>query len=134
VEEGFQTAKGQVGLDHYEVRRWAGWQRHTILALLAHAFLVVTRAHAKPAAQRRRRGLIRSPDLLPVTVPEVRRLVAALIWPPPRDPARILDWSRWRRRQQQRAQGEPATGDEHAKPAGVTRTARTAQRSACSQT
>ena len=45
VEESFQSAKGQVGLDHYEVRRWAGWHRHTILALLAHAFLVVTRTH-----------------------------------------------------------------------------------------
>ncbi|HKO84739.1 MAG TPA: hypothetical protein VJ140_09280 [Actinomycetota bacterium] len=45
MEESFQSAKGQVGLDHYEVRRWAGWHRHTILALLAHAFLVVTRTH-----------------------------------------------------------------------------------------
>jgi len=39
-----QTAKGEVGLDHYEVRRWPGWYRHVTLALLAHAFLVVTRA------------------------------------------------------------------------------------------
>jgi SRSO17 transposase len=35
-----------VGLDHYEVRRWPGWYRHITLALLAHAFLVVTRAKA----------------------------------------------------------------------------------------
>jgi SRSO17 transposase len=41
VEEGFQQAKGEVGLDHYEVRRWPGWYRHITLALLAHAFLVV---------------------------------------------------------------------------------------------
>jgi SRSO17 transposase len=46
VEEGFQQAKGEVGLDHYEVRRWPGWYRHTTLALLAHAFLAVTRAQA----------------------------------------------------------------------------------------
>ena len=46
VEEGFEQAKGQVGLDHYEVRRWPGWYRHITLALLAHAFLVVTRARA----------------------------------------------------------------------------------------
>jgi len=46
VEEGFEQAKGEVGLDHYEVRRWPGWYRHITLALLAHAFLVVTRAHA----------------------------------------------------------------------------------------
>jgi hypothetical protein len=46
VEEGFEQAKGEVGLDHYEVRRWPGWYRHVTLALLAHAFLAVTRAKA----------------------------------------------------------------------------------------
>jgi SRSO17 transposase len=46
IEDGFQQAKGEVGLDHYEVRRWPGWYRHITLALLAHAFLVVTRAKA----------------------------------------------------------------------------------------
>jgi hypothetical protein len=54
VEECFQTAKDQVGLDHYEVRRWAGWYRHITLALLAHAFLAVTRAKANGEAQRGR--------------------------------------------------------------------------------
>jgi SRSO17 transposase len=46
VEEGFEQAKGEVGLDHYEVRKWPGWYRHITLALLAHAFLVVIRAQA----------------------------------------------------------------------------------------
>jgi SRSO17 transposase len=46
IEEGFEQAKGEVGLDHYLVRRWPGWYRHVTLALLAHAFLVVTRTHA----------------------------------------------------------------------------------------
>ena len=46
VEEGFEQAKGEVGLDHYQVRRWSGWYRHVTLALLAHAFLAVTRAQA----------------------------------------------------------------------------------------
>jgi SRSO17 transposase len=46
VEEGFQQAKTEVGLDHYEVRRWPGWYRHITLALLAHAFLVITRTTA----------------------------------------------------------------------------------------
>jgi SRSO17 transposase len=49
IEESFQTAKGEVGLDHYEVRRWPGWYRHITLALLAHAFLTVTRARATAA-------------------------------------------------------------------------------------
>ena len=46
IEEGFEEAKGEVGLDQYEVRRWMGWYRHITLALLAHAYLLVTRVHA----------------------------------------------------------------------------------------
>jgi SRSO17 transposase len=43
VEESIQTAKGEVGLDHYEVRSWTGWYRHITLALWAQAFLAVLR-------------------------------------------------------------------------------------------
>ncbi len=39
VEIGFEEAKGEVGLAHYEVRSWHGWYRHVTLALFAHAFL-----------------------------------------------------------------------------------------------
>jgi SRSO17 transposase len=46
IEAGLEEAKGEVGLDQYEVRRWVGWYRHITLALLAHAYLVVTRANA----------------------------------------------------------------------------------------
>ena len=49
VEEVIEAAKGEVGLDHYEVRRWGGWYRHVTLCLLAHAFLAVTRARAAGA-------------------------------------------------------------------------------------
>jgi len=41
IEEMFKLAKGQVGLDHYEVRRWRGWHRHITLALVALAVLAV---------------------------------------------------------------------------------------------
>ena len=34
IEECFEEAKGQVGLDQYEVRRWDGWRRHITLAML----------------------------------------------------------------------------------------------------
>jgi hypothetical protein len=50
VVEGFQQAKGEVGLDPDEVRRWPGWYRHITLALLAHAFLVVTHTTASGGA------------------------------------------------------------------------------------
>jgi SRSO17 transposase len=46
VEEALEAAKGEVGLDEYEVRHWRSWYRHVTLALLAHAFLAVTRAQA----------------------------------------------------------------------------------------
>ena len=47
VEEGFEAAKGEVGLGDYEVRRWDAWYRHVTLALLAHAYLAVTRSAAE---------------------------------------------------------------------------------------
>jgi SRSO17 transposase len=42
IEDVFKLAKGQVGLDHYEVRSWAGWYRHMTLALLALALLATS--------------------------------------------------------------------------------------------
>jgi SRSO17 transposase len=50
VECCFQQAKGQAGLDHYQVRRYDAWYRHVTLAMLAHAFLVVMRARQATAA------------------------------------------------------------------------------------
>lgn len=47
VEDTFKLAKGQVGLDHYEVRSWRGWHRHMTLALWALAILVAEVARAK---------------------------------------------------------------------------------------
>jgi SRSO17 transposase len=44
VEESFQTAKNEVGLDQYQVRRYDAWYAHITLAMLAAAFLVAVRA------------------------------------------------------------------------------------------
>jgi SRSO17 transposase len=44
VEEAFEQAKGEVGLDHYQVRQYLAWYRHATLAMTALAFLAVTRA------------------------------------------------------------------------------------------
>jgi SRSO17 transposase len=57
VEECFAEAKGEVGLDHYEVRRWDAWYRHIILCLLAHAFLAVTRRTAVEEEGSRKKGI-----------------------------------------------------------------------------
>jgi SRSO17 transposase len=61
IEACFDAAKGEVGLDQYEVRSWTGWHRHITLAMLAHASLAVLRcaaggekrrgrSHRRPAA------------------------------------------------------------------------------------
>jgi SRSO17 transposase len=49
IEEGFEQAKGEVGLDQYEARRFDAWYRHVTLALLAQAYLEVTRLQARDA-------------------------------------------------------------------------------------
>jgi SRSO17 transposase len=43
IEECFQTAKNETGLDHYQVRRYEAWYRHITLSMAAAAFLVITR-------------------------------------------------------------------------------------------
>lgn len=57
IEESFETAKGEVGLDQYEVRSWHGWYRHITLALLAHAYLTATRAAAARREEEKKRVL-----------------------------------------------------------------------------
>jgi SRSO17 transposase len=61
IEESFASAKGEVGLDQYEVRSWDGWYRHITLVMLAHAYLTVLRARAAtPAQKKARRGILQT--------------------------------------------------------------------------
>jgi SRSO17 transposase len=46
IAVGCEAAKGEVGLDHYEVRGFRAWYRHSTVVLVAHALLVVLRAQA----------------------------------------------------------------------------------------
>jgi SRSO17 transposase len=46
IEDGFETAKNELGLDHDETRSWHGWHRHVSLVMLAFAMLAVIRHHA----------------------------------------------------------------------------------------
>jgi SRSO17 transposase len=59
IEASFEAAKGEVGLDQYEVRSWTGWHRHITLAMLAHAYLAVLRC-AAGGEKRRGRSQSRS--------------------------------------------------------------------------
>jgi SRSO17 transposase len=43
IEDGFETAKNELGLDHNETRSWHGWHRHVSLVMLAFAMLAVIR-------------------------------------------------------------------------------------------
>jgi len=47
IEECFAQAKGEVGMDQYEVRTWTAWHRFVTLCLLAHAYLAVVRHAAR---------------------------------------------------------------------------------------
>ena len=46
IEDGFETAKNELGLDHNETRSWHGWHRHVSLVMLAFAMMAVIRHHA----------------------------------------------------------------------------------------
>jgi SRSO17 transposase len=53
IESCFEVAKGQLGLDQYEVRRYDAWYRHITLSLLAHALLCVIRTRQHPTPHQR---------------------------------------------------------------------------------
>ena len=44
IEESNEQAKSDIGLDHYEVRKWTPWHRHVTTCMFALAFLAATRA------------------------------------------------------------------------------------------
>ena len=46
VEEGFETTKNELGLDHNESRSWHGWHRHVSLVMLAYAIMAAVRYQA----------------------------------------------------------------------------------------
>ena len=93
IEQAFQAAKGECGLDHYEVRHWQGWYRHITLAMLAHAVLAVLRS----------RGEKNLPGQVPLSVPELRHLLTHLLWRGWHGAEHLLQWSRWRRQHQFKA-------------------------------
>jgi hypothetical protein len=91
VEECFQAAKNETGMDHYQVRQYESWYRYVTLAMLALAFLAVTRAALAGGDA----GLASSAN-------EIRRMLTALCGPPPGE-QHARRWSRWRHRHQERA-------------------------------
>lgn len=46
IEDSFETAKNELGLDHNETRSWHGWHRHVSLVMLAFAMMASIRRKA----------------------------------------------------------------------------------------
>ncbi len=103
IEECFQAAKNEVGLDHFQVRTYHAWYRHVTLAMLAHAWLAVTTAKTReqdppdhpPATravgyQREGRGLAvpeqaepAGTGMIPFSLNEIRHVLALFAGPDP---------------------------------------------------
>lgn len=108
IEEDFANGK-DLGLDHYEVRSFTGWFRSITLVMLALAFLtsltIVARTSSLvPGVARISPVDDLSPRAMwPLSVPEARRLLARLLFPPPSRPSLVFQWSAWRRWHQRTA-------------------------------
>jgi hypothetical protein len=108
IEEDFENGK-DLGLDHYEVRSFVGWYRHITLVMLALAFLTSIALEARtssPAllsAERPPAEAVAPTQLCPLSVPEARRLLARLLFPPPASVPLVFAWSAWRRWHQRMA-------------------------------
>ena len=109
VEEDFEFAKDDFGLDQSQVRLYTAITRHTVLVMAALAICAVTAALLRnrtdtqaPAPVRPGQAPPTDPGMIPLTVPEVRRLIAAAAarpWPP----GHIEHWSGWMRTHQARS-------------------------------
>jgi SRSO17 transposase len=101
IEECFETGKA-MGLEDYEVRSFTSWYRHITLVMIVEACLASICAAARLCSTEPTtdEGTCR---LLPLTIGEVRHLLAHLLWPPPRSQTLLLSWSWWRRCHQSRA-------------------------------
>jgi hypothetical protein len=97
--EDHQLAKQATGLDAGQVIRWKSWHRWTAICQLACTYLAIA-----AAVQRQHGPGPEAAGLIPVTAPELLRLLrGTVISPPRRDRAHRLHWSSWRRRHQHRA-------------------------------
>ena len=111
VEQCFEEAKGEVGMDEYEVRSWHGWYRHVTLSMLAMAFLTALRANEGEDALEKSEqtprmlepGVNDSPQtqassdlpvMVPLSVAEIRRLFFRLVGKSSLSFAYHLAWSR----------------------------------------
>ncbi len=82
IEHDFQRAKGEVGLDHYEVRSWVGWHYQMTLACLALFFLVLEQRRAGKTCAITVQQVAWAMSL---SYCEIRRLISAVLHSSSRD-------------------------------------------------
>ena len=109
VEEDFEFGKDCFGLDQSQVRLYTAIARHTVLVMAALAICAITAALLKdrtdtqaPPPARPDQPPPADPGMIPLTVPETGRLLAALLHRPS-PPGHTAHWSGWRRRHQARS-------------------------------
>jgi SRSO17 transposase len=109
VEEDFEFGKDCFGLDQCQARLYTAILRHAVLVMAALAICAVTAALAKDRTDTQAPPPVRpdqppppEPGMIPLTIPEIKRLLAALtIRPLPR--WLIIHWDAWTRRHQARS-------------------------------
>jgi SRSO17 transposase len=106
VEEQFRAGKDCFGLDESQVRLYTAIARHTVLVMAAAAICAITTALLKPGTSAQAPLPVRpgqpppaDPGMIALTVPEIARLLAALLHQPP-PPGHAAHWLTWRRRHQ----------------------------------
>ena len=109
VEESFGFGKGCFGLDQCQARLYTAIRRHTVLVMAALAICAVTAAQLRDRTDSQAPPPARPDDqppadlgLIPLTVPEIRRLLAAAL-SRPEPPGHAAQWLEWRRRHQARS-------------------------------
>ena len=109
VEEDFEFAKDHLGLDQCQARLYTAITRHAVLVMAALAVCAVTAAHLRkrtdtqpPPPRTPDEAPPADPGLIPLTVPEVKRLLAAALHRVHPD-GHDAYWRTWRRRHQARA-------------------------------
>lgn len=87
IEQCFEEAKGETGLDQYQVRTWEGWHRHTLLSMMAHVFLAQMKSRLNPSIEIEEQ----------LTVPEIRRFLEFALFEKP-TLEHFIHWSLYRRK------------------------------------
>jgi SRSO17 transposase len=108
-EENYQFGKDYLGLDQGQARLYTAIARHTVLVMAALAICAVAAARLRRRTDTQAPPPVSAhqppppdPGLIPLTVHEIQRLLAAALHRPQPD-AHLEHWLTWRRRHQARA-------------------------------